>query len=105
MHYYENKDERLRIDKQLKDIDVQINNTANAITSGFIQKEFKEMMEKLKLEKITIEQRLVDINMNDNIPIVTGEDVKQLCPTFKGFLINRSIPECKKFIQDFVKKY
>lgn len=100
----ENKDERIRIEKQLKEVNTHITNIVNAITSGFIQEEFKERMENLRLEKIKLGQKLVDININENIPEVTEENIKQLCSKFKEFVINRNIPECKKFIQDFVKE-
>ncbi|MGL4990825.1 MAG: hypothetical protein ACRC57_06620 [Sarcina sp.] len=35
---------------------------------------------------------------------VTEEDVRNLLNNFSGYVTSRNIPECKKFIQDFVKK-
>ncbi|MDO5517741.1 MAG: hypothetical protein Q4F66_09305, partial [Clostridium sp.] len=44
------------------------------------------------------------IQSNDINSIVTEDDVRNLLKGFSGYVISRNIPECKKFIRDFVKE-
>ena len=36
--------------------------------------------------------------------LITETDVRALLSDFSGYVISRNIPECKKFIRDFVKE-
>lgn len=36
--------------------------------------------------------------------VVTEKNVRNLLNNFSGYVINRNIPECKRFIQGFVKE-
>lgn len=36
--------------------------------------------------------------------LITEADVRALLSDFSGYVISRNIPECKKFIRDFVKE-
>lgn len=98
------EDKRGIIEKELKDIEKQIGNIVMAITNGFIQEEFKVKMEELKERKAYLEGKLVDIEASQSVTKVTEEDIRGLLAGFKEYVVSKNIPECKNFIQDFVKE-
>lgn len=98
------EDKRGVIEKELKEIKKQIDNIVIAITNGFIQEEFKVKMENLKERKIYLEGKLVDIEASQSVTKVTEEDIRRLLTGFKEYVVTKNIPECKNFIQDFVKE-
>lgn len=98
------EDKRGVIEKELKDIEKQIGNIVMAITNGFIQEEFKVKMEELKERKVYLEGKLVDIEARQSVSKVTEEDIRGLLTGFKEYVVTKNIPECKNFIQDFIKE-
>lgn len=98
-------DEKMEvIANELTEIEAQINNIITAIASGFIQEEFKVKMDELKERKSELEFKQSQLKADDIAQVVTEADVRMLLNNFKGYVISRNIPECKKFIQDFVKE-
>ncbi|MBN1051734.1 hypothetical protein DV092_06630 [Clostridium botulinum] len=81
-----------------------INNIVTGITNGFVQEEFKAKMDELKKRKIELEVKLSEIEAKDINQIVTEADVRSVLSNFSGYVISRNVPECKKFIRDFVKE-
>ena len=61
-------------------------------------------MEELKKRKVEIEFKLSEIEAREVTKVVTEADVRDLLSDFSGYVISRNIPECKKFIRDFVKE-
>ena len=61
-------------------------------------------MEELKERKVYLEGRLVDIEASQSVTKVTEEDIRGLLDGFKKYVVSKNIPECKNFIQDFVKE-
>lgn len=92
------------VSKELSEINTQIGNIITAIASGFIQEEFKIKLDQLKERKSELEFKMTKMESNEIVNRVTEEDVRKLLNDFSGYVINRNIPECKKFIQDFVKE-
>lgn len=90
--------------KESDEIESQISNIVNAISQGFAQEEFKIKMEDLKKRKAEIEFKLSEIESIEVSKVITEEDVRALLSDFSGYVISRNIPECKKFIRDFVKE-
>ena len=90
--------------KELKEIDTQIGNIVTAIASGFMQEEFKIKMDELKDKKSDLEYKMTQLESKEMAHMVTEDDVRSLLNNFSGYVISRNIPECKKFIQDFVKE-
>ncbi|NAS19407.1 recombinase family protein [Clostridium butyricum] len=90
--------------KQIDEVEGQINNIVIAITNGFVQEEFKAKMDELKNSKSGLETKLSEIEAKDINQIVTEADVRSLLSNFSGYVISRNVPECKKFIRDFVKE-
>ncbi|MPM73915.1 hypothetical protein SDC9_120900 [bioreactor metagenome] len=92
------------IEKELEDIEKQINNIVAAIMQGFVHEELKTKMNTLKDRKAKLEVTLKEQETRSQAPKVTEEQVKQLFSMFKEFVSERNIPECKKFIQNYVEK-
>ena len=99
-----NDEKREVLAKELKDIEAQIGNIVNAIASGFMQEEFKIKIDELKQRKSELEFKQTQMNINKIEERITEDDVRKLLNNFSGYVITRNIPECKKFIQDFVKE-
>ena len=89
---------------EIKEIDSQINNIVTAIASGFMQEEFKVKMDELKNKKSELEFKLSELKSDEITQVVTENDVRSLLNNFSGYVISRNIPQCKKFIQSFVKE-
>ncbi|WP_243431706.1 recombinase family protein [Clostridium botulinum] len=98
------EDKRAVFEKELKEIEKQIGNIVTAITNGFMQEEFKVKMEELKDREIYLEGKLVELEASQSVNKVTEEDIKSLLSGFKEYVLAKNIPECKNFIQDFVKE-
>jgi len=92
------------LQKESNEIKSQIRNIVNATSQGFVQEEFKIKMEDLKKRKAEIEFKLSEIESREVRKVITETDVKALLSNFSGYVISRNIPECKKFIRDFVKE-
>ncbi|NFO67018.1 recombinase family protein [Clostridium botulinum] len=90
--------------KESNDVESQISNIVNAISQGFVQEEFKIKMEDLKKRKAEIEFKLSEIESREVSKVITEDDVRALLSDFSGYVISRNMPECKKFIRDFVKE-
>lgn len=90
--------------KELDNVDKQINNIVSAIAQGFAYDEFKIKMEELKDRKTKLESTLMEQEIKRQAPQITEEQVKNLFAMFRGFVRERNIPECKKFIQNYVDK-
>lgn len=69
-----------------------------------MQEKFKTKMDELKKRKLDLEYELVRFKSSELTQIVTEESVRNLLKDFRGYVTSRNIPECKKFIQDFVKE-
>ncbi|NMM65216.1 recombinase family protein [Clostridium sp. P21] len=90
--------------RELNEVRKQIDNIVVAITNGFYQSEFKAKMEELEERKSRLELSIKEIEVKNNIPSITEEQVKNMFAMFKGYVLERNIPECKKFIQSYVHK-
>ncbi|HIG0357628.1 TPA: hypothetical protein ACX96U_002976 [Clostridium sporogenes] len=55
-------------------------------------------------KKSYLEFKKAQLKSNDISQVVAEKDVRNLLNNFSGYVISRNIPECKKFIQDFVKE-
>lgn len=69
-----------------------------------MQEEFKMKMDELKEKKSDLEFKQAQLKSNDITQVVTEKDVRNPLNNFNGYVISKNIPECKKFIQDFVKE-
>lgn len=89
---------------RLADINKQIQNIVNAIASGYMQPEFKEKMTELDEQKAICETQLFEIHVPEERTVVTEPMLRKMIGMFRDFVQAKNIPECKKFIQSFVKR-
>lgn len=92
------------IDRELADIGKQIGNIAKAITQGFASEELKVKMEELSDRKASLESKLKEKEVRSHGFQVTVDQIRKLFSMFRGFVKDRNIPECKKFINNYVDK-
>jgi site-specific DNA recombinase len=92
------------IERELTDIGKQIGNIISAITQGFASEELKVKMEELSDRKASLETKLKENEVRSHGLQVTEEQVRNLFSMFRGFVKERNIPECKKFINNYVDK-
>ncbi|WP_234122518.1 zinc ribbon domain-containing protein [Clostridium hydrogenum] len=82
--------------RKLSEVKKQIDNIVVAITNGFCQSEFKAKMEELEERKSKLEFSIKELEVKNNIPSITEEQVKNMFAMFKVYVLERNIPECKK---------
>lgn len=89
---------------KVADIDRQIGNIIGAIASGFSQPEFRQKMVELEERKAACEGQLTEISVPAEVPVVTEDTLRRLFSMFREFVVERNIPECKKFVRSFVDR-
>lgn len=92
------------VTKELEKIEKQLNNIVNAIIEEFAKEELKIRMNELTDKKSKLEAKLKEQESKSKVPKITVEQVKNLFSMFREFVKKRNIPECKKFIQNYVNK-
>lgn len=70
----------------------------------FAHEEFKTKMNDLKNKKVKLEVAIKEQESRSQAPKIAEEQVKQLFSMFREVVTQRNIPECKKFIQNYVDK-
>lgn len=88
----------------LEETKKQIDNIVSAITQGFTQDSFKEKITELEEEKAHLEVKLHELQMKSKSKILTEEEIRRLFSVFKKFVAEKNIPECKRFISNYVEK-
>lgn len=61
-------------------------------------------MNELKDKKVKLEVAIKEQERRSQAPKIAEEQVKQLFSMFREFVTQPNIPECKKFIQNYVDK-
>jgi site-specific DNA recombinase len=92
------------IERELVDIGKQIGNIISAITQGFASEDLKVKMEELSDRKTSLELKLKEQEIRSQATCITEEQVRNLFSMFRGFVKERNIPECKKFIHNYVDR-
>ena len=93
----------LKLDKTNKEIE----NILNAIMSGIINDTLKNKLSELENIKLNLEIEMKEIERsseNDGKVNITEEQIKIMFSKFREFVLDRNIPECKKFISQYVKE-
>ena len=79
-------------------------NIIDAVVSGYAESAFKDKIAELEDEKVALETRLKELGSTDPALNMDEETLRKLISKFKGFVQEKNIPECKKFIQSFVDR-
>ena len=103
----ENEELLQNISLKLDKINKEIENILNAIMSGIINDTLKNKLNELESIKVNLELEIKELERsseNDNKINITEEQIKLMFSKFREFVLERNIPECKKFISQYVKE-
>lgn len=88
-------------------VNKEINNILNAIMNGIVNNVLKERLDELEEVKFNLDLKMNELRIEnkdrDNI-VVTEEQIRAIFSKFKKFMLEKNIPECKKFIGDYIKE-
>lgn len=93
-----------QLQKNLSDVQKQIDNIVLAVAQGFTQNSFITKMEELEQQKIKSEAKLIELKSKTRGTEITEEVLKALLRQFKSYLSESNFPEIKKFISNYVAK-
>lgn len=92
---------------KLEKVNKEINNILNAIMNGMVNNVLKEKLDELEQVKLNLDLKINELIIEnkeiDNIG-VTEEQIRGIFSKFKKFVLEKNIPECKKFIGDYIKE-
>ena len=92
---------------KLDKVNKEIENILNAIMSGIVNNMLKDKLDELEQVKVNLEVKIneLSIESNESESInITEDQIRSMFGKFKEFVLTRNLPECKKFISDYVKE-
>ncbi len=78
-------------------------NIINAIADGLMEDDFSEILNQIKADEQLLTARLEQLNVKNPEMIINEDDLRGMISQFSEYVISRDIPECKKFINQFVE--
>ena len=103
-----NSEDIKSLELKLSKVDKEIENILSAIMRGIVNLTLKEKLNELEENKSNLEVNISELKLgatsNDSVELITESKIKQMFGTFKEFVLQRNIPECKKFIQNYIKE-
>ena len=104
----DNNSELLKsLENKLEKVNKEINNVLNAIMNGIVNSMLKEKLDELEQVKINLDLKMSELkreNKEIDTVGVTEDQIRAMFSQFRKFVIQRNIPECKKFIGDYIKE-
>ena len=94
---------RYKLDKVNKEIE----NILNAIMSGIVNNMLKDKLDELEQVKLNLDLKINELSIESNgveSVDITEDQIRSMFGKFKEFVLTRNLPECKKFISDYVKE-
>lgn len=98
------KNEEVRIAKNLRETEKQIENIVNAVATGLSNAALMSKLDELEQQKEAIEKQMMLFQSKAQKSSVSEEALKQLLAAFKDHVTDRNLPEIKKFIGSYVEK-
>ena len=92
------------IDRMFSHYETRKNNIAKAIANGVDSDIFKEELYNISVDIEKLNERKEKLNKPVDIPEITEETLREAIRKFSEAVRNRDMPECKKFIADYVKE-
>ena len=92
---------------KLEKVNKEIENILNAIMSGIVNNMLKEKLDELEQVKLNLELQIKELSIESNSAEsinITEDQIRNMFKRFKDFVLTRNLPECKKFISDYVKE-
>ena len=104
----DNNSELLKsLEIKLEKVNKEINNILNAIMNGIVNNMLKDKLDELEQVKINLDLKISELKIEhkdiDTVSI-TEEQIRAMFSKFRQFVKERNIPECKKFIGDYIKE-
>ena len=104
----DNNSELLKsLENKLEKVNKEINNILNAIMNGIVNNMLKEKLDELEQVKLNLDLKMSELkreNKEIDTVGVTEDQIRAMFSQFRKFVIQRNIPECKKFIGDYIKE-
>ena len=94
---------RNKLDKVNKEIENILNDIMNVIVNSML----KDKLDELEQVKLNLESNINELSMESNSVEsvdITEDQIRSMFGKFKDFVLTRNLPECKKFISDYVKE-
>lgn len=92
---------------KLEKVNKEIENILNAIMSGIVNSMLKDKLDELEQVKLNLDLKIDELSIESNSVEsvnITEEQIRSMFGKFKEFVLTRNLPECKKFISDYVKE-
>ena len=95
------------LENKLEKVNKEISNILNAIMNGIVNNMIKEKLDELEQVKLNLDLKMSELKIeNKEIDTVgiTEDQIRVMFSQFSQFIKERNIPECKKFIGDYIKE-
>ena len=92
---------------KLEKVNKEIENILNAIMSGIVNSMLKDKLDELEQVKLNLELQINELSIESNgveSVDITEDQIRSMFSKFKEFVLTRNLPECKKFISDYIKE-
>ncbi|HBG4973252.1 TPA: recombinase family protein [Clostridioides difficile] len=104
----ESNEELLKsLEQKLDKVNKDISNILNAIMNGIVNNVLKDKLDELEQVKLNLDLKMNELKIENKVVdgvCVTEEQIRSMFSKFKEFVLERNIPECKKFIGDYIKE-
>ena len=92
---------------KLEKVNKEIENILNAIMSGIVNNVLKNKLDELEKVKLNLELKINELSVESDDVVsvdITEDQIRRMFGKFKDFVLTRNLPECKKFIGDYIKE-
>ena len=75
--------------------------------SGIVNSMIKDKLDELEQVKLNLDLKINELSIESNgveSVIITEEQIRSMFGKFKVFVLTRNLPECKKFISQYIKE-
>ena len=92
---------------KLEKVNKEIENILNALMSGIVNNVLKNKLDELEKVKLNLELKINELSVESDDVVsvdITEDQIRSMFGKFKDFVLTRNLPECKKFIGDYIKE-
>ena len=102
---YTNRDKEINdLKNKLNGIRLKQKNIVNAISDGQYSKLLMDRLKQLENDEELVTKHIEELKNSGGEALVSEEELRSAIQKFSQFVCNRNIPECKRFIRDFVEQ-
>lgn len=102
-----NEEMLVSLRNKLIKVNKEIENILNAIISGIVNSMLKDKLDELEQVKLNLDLKINELSIertDGEEVLITENQIRNMFGRFKEFVLTRNLPECKKFIGDYVKE-